>query len=399
MVFLLALSAIPYAAFSSLGVNVPNTSSNQVQATTGPEAQNDGYFGAALAMSGNYVVAGASHNNASGIGGAGQVFITDAGTGAVLFTLISPNAQTNGRFGWDVAVSGDYVVVGAFKENVSGIVRAGHAYVYSASTGKLLSTLTSPNLQAYGYFGEAVAVSGNYVVVGAADENASGFRGAGHVYVFSASTGALLHTLTSPNAQHGGVFGYSVAVDGNAVVVGASYEAVAGLADAGNAYLFNANTGALISTLTIPNPQAGGYFGTSVAVTGDTVAVGAPWGNASGFAAAGNAYVFDANTGALTLSLASPNAQTNGDFGLSVAVGSDTVIVGAPYEASDGMPAAGTAYIFNANTGALISTLTSPNNQAGGVYGKVAASGNNVAVGAPGETASGHRGAGNAYKY
>ena len=61
---------------------------------------------------------------------------------------------------------------------------------------------------------------------------------AGHAYIFNAKTGALISTLTSPNAQTYGFFGWSVAISGKTVVVGAPYETGSGIPEAGNAYIF-----------------------------------------------------------------------------------------------------------------------------------------------------------------
>ncbi|MGC2289579.1 MAG: hypothetical protein WA688_06955 [Thermoplasmata archaeon] len=99
-------------------------------------------------------------------------------------TLTSPNAQTDGYFGVSVAISGKTVVVGAPVETVSGNMYAGHAYTFKGKTGALISTLTSPNAQTDGSFGWSVAVSGTTVVVGAIGETASGYDSAGHSYVF-----------------------------------------------------------------------------------------------------------------------------------------------------------------------------------------------------------------------
>ena len=160
-------------------------------------------------------------------------------------------------------------------------------------------------------------------------------------------------TLTSPNAQTGGVFGSSVAVnEGDPIVVVGAFDESAGTPaqpEAGHAYVLDTTTG-LITTLTSPNAQTDGEFGFSVAVSGTTVVVGAP-GESAGTPAqtqAGNAYVFDATDGSLITTLTSPNAQANGEFGFSVAVTEidPIVVVGAPGESGGGSPAGGHAYVF-----------------------------------------------------
>jgi FG-GAP repeat len=364
---------------------------------TSPNAETWGFFGYSVAISGTTGVVGAPAENASGDYEAGHAYTYTFNTtmGKRISTLTSPNPQIDGYFGWSVAVSGTTVVIGAYGETASGLSGAGHAYIFNAMTGKLLSTLTSPNAQTGRNFGYSVAVSGTTVVVGAPYENASGRSEAGHAYTFNASTGKRISTLTSPNAQSDGFFGYSVAVSGTTVVVGAPYETASGQSEAGHAYTFNATTGKQISTLTGPN---GGNFGWSVAIGGKTVVVGAAAATASGQPFAGQAYTVNSTTGKRISTLSSPNAQNTGYFGDSVAVSGLTVVVGATYETASGQSEAGHAYTFNATTGKRISTLTSPNAQTSGYFGwSVAISGATVVIGAYGENASGDSVAGHAY--
>ena len=315
-------------------------------------------------------------------------------------TLTSPNAQSGGYFGGSVSISGKLAVVGAPSENADGYDYAGHAYVFNASTGKLLQNLTSPNAQEGGSFGNAVAFSGKLAVVGAPGENADGYSSAGHAYVFSASTGKLITTLTSPNAQEDGYFGYAVAISGKFAIVGAFFETANGESYAGHAYVFSASTGKLIMTLTSPNAQYQGYFGGAVAISGKFAIVGAYGETGDGYYEAGHAYVFSASTGKLLQNLTSPNAQERGYFGFAVGISGKLAIVGAFGETADGYSSAGHAYVFGASTGRLLQNLTSPNAQEYGIFGaSVSISGKLAVVGAPGETADGYTGAGHAYLF
>jgi hypothetical protein len=278
--------------------------------------------------------------------GAGHVYVFNAMTGALIHTLTSPNPQFLGSFGISVAISGSTVVVGADNENASGYEYAGHVYIFKATSGALIHTLTSPNARTVGQFGFSVAISGTTAVIGATGENVSGKVGAGHAYVFKTTSGALISTLTSPNAQYEGRFGWSVAINDARVVVGALLETVSGNIGAGHVYVFRATTGALISTLTSPNAQTNGYFGGSVGVSGTKVVVGALTEDASGIASAGHAYVFKAASGTLISTLTSPNGQIDGNFGSSVAISGTTVMVGADFETASGHSEAGHAYVF-----------------------------------------------------
>src|SRR2546428_94960 len=229
-------------------------------------------------------------------------------------TFTSPNVQTDGRFGESVAVSGNMVVVGALCETAGAsppcpCARAGHAYIFS-TTGSLIATLTSPNVETDGWFGFPVAVSGTMVVVGAENETVGGIVGAGHAYIFS-TTGSLIATLASPNAQSNGRFGESVAVSGNTVVVGAPQESVSGLTQAGHSYVFSI-TGSLNATLVSPNPTNNGYFGFEVAINGSRVVVGAPF--------EGHAYICSDAGCPVTGALSSPTGIIAVRFGWSVGV-------------------------------------------------------------------------------
>src|SRR5256712_466733 len=228
-------------------------------------------------------------------------------------TFTSPNVQTDGRFGESVAVSGNMVVVGALCETAGAsppcpCARAGHVYIFG-TTGSLIATLTSPNVETDGWFGFPVAVSGTMVVVGAENETVGGIVGAGHAYIFS-TTGSLIATLASPNAQSNGRFGRSVAMSGSSIVIGAYFESVNGLR-AGRAYIFNI-TGSLNATLVSPNPTNNGYFGFEVAINGTRVVVGAPF--------EGHAYICSAAGCPATGALSSPNGIIGVRFGWSVGV-------------------------------------------------------------------------------
>jgi len=358
VIFLLVVFSMPSSAASPLTL-------------ISPHPQTEGWFGDGVAISGSLTLVSAYNETAGGFLGAGNAYVFNASTGALIRTLTSPNAQRGGLFGYSVAMSGNLAIVGAVDEAIEGVPGAGHAYVFNALTGALVKTLASPNAQYGGWFGCSVAISGTLAAVGACGELSSGFLGAGNAYVFNASTGALIQTLKTPNAHDEGLFGISVAVSGSLVTVGAYGETASGFLGAGNAYVFNALTGTLIRTLASPNAQTEGSYGYSVAMTGNLAEVGAFNETASGFPGAGNAYVFNALTGALIRTLASPNAQPGGSFGFSVAMGGDAVatVVGACGETYGSTQEAGRGYVYTLTDGTLIQSLASSHPYADGAYG------------------------------
>jgi hypothetical protein len=159
-------------------------------------------------------------------------------------TLDNPNAYDtsyNDRFGSSVAVSGDYAIVGAFFEDELGQTDTGKAYIYNAISGALLHTLDNPDDYAGSggdNFGISVAISGNYAIVGAHQEDDAGVVSSGKAYIFNVTSGALVHTLDNPNTygtSAGDTFGRTVAIDGNLAIVGAPGEDDAGGTNSGKA--------------------------------------------------------------------------------------------------------------------------------------------------------------------
>jgi hypothetical protein len=313
--------------------------------------QDASYFGRVVATDGNLAAVGAPRASLQGSSSSGGAYVFNTNTGALVATLVNPHPANDGAFGSSVAISGNIVVVeGPWGSDAEA------AYLFDATTGNLLRTLTDPAGIPDDMFVTSVAISGNTVAVGALGAN-MGARSAGAVYVFDATTDNLLCTLADPKSVVSDDFGYSVAISGNTVIVGSPYDDT-GATDAGTAYLFDATTGNLLHTLANPNPAANDNFGNSVAISGNTIAVGA-FQDDSGATDAGAAYVFDVTTGNLLSTLANPSPTASDKFGTSVAVSDNTVVVGT-YEQQMGVSNAGAAYLFDAATGNLVRTLANP---------------------------------------
>jgi hypothetical protein len=174
-----------------------------------------------------------------------------------------------------------------------------------------------------------------------------------HSSHLSVSISEKVVTVSSPNYQQAGYFGTSVATNGRIVVVGAPLERVNGSGDAGRVYIFDSKTGSLISTLTSPHSQENGYFGNSVALSGTLLVIGAPQESVGKVIQAGYVYIFNATTSKLMKTLRSPHPERIAYFGWSVDISHDIVIVGAPLQNING-----SAYLFNATLGGVIRTLS-----------------------------------------
>ena len=362
-------------------------------------ARSDGYFGWSVATDGSYIVVGAYDETSGGIDFAGNVYVYYASNGTLVATLTSPNSKYDGYFGYSVAIGGGHIVIGAPYEDV-GTKMAGHAYIYELSDlSAAPHTLASPDPQDSFAFGKAVATDGATVVVGEPYKNIISYGardGAAHVFNSDAT---LMGTVLSSNPTYEGYFGWAVAVSGKTIVVGAPWETnlTQSLLVVGFAYVFStSDLSATPVRLTSGNPTQNGWFGGTVAVEGRTVVVGAKGETSSGMENAGNVYIFT-TSGRLTKSLASPNPEVSGGFGISVGIGGRSIVVGAYGETANSLEGAGHAYVFTSR-GILAQALISLNAEAGGSFGNsVAISNGKIAVGAPYETSEPFAAAGHAY--
>jgi hypothetical protein len=446
-------------------------------------------FGSGVAISGDTVVVGASleDSNAKGVNGnqsnnsdlnagAAYVFVRDGTNWTQQAYLKASNTRTLGAvFGWSAAISGDTVVVGAWGEssNATGVngnqsntssVDADAAYVFvrngtnwsqQAYLKASNTKLSNSDAVKAAWFGSSVTVSGDTIVVGAPyeDSNATGVNGdqsdhsassAGAAYVFvrNGTNWTQQAYLKASNTDAGDSFGTSVAVSGDTVVVGAWSEASNATGvngdqtdnsapGAGAAYVFarsgtnwtqQAYLKASNTDGVLPGEEFGDEFGVSVAVSGDTIVVGA-WGEdsiATGLNGdqsdnsavdSGAAYVFVRNGTTWTQEayLKASNTDAGDIFGSSVAVSGDTVVVGAAGtlgfsqgeassatgvngdQSDDSAPGAGAAYVFvrSGTNWTQQAYLKASNTDADDNFGfSVAVSGDTVAAGARGESSN-----------
>ncbi|MCS6850698.1 MAG: Ig-like domain-containing protein, partial [Gemmataceae bacterium] len=176
-----------------------------------------------------------------------------------------------------------------------------------------IAILNNPSPGDGDYFGRSVAVSGNYVVVGAPYDNMGAFEnGSAHVYNLASPTPTVpIAILNNPSPADGDQFGYSVAVAGNYVVVSAPFDDT-GAFDAGSAYVYNLASPTPtvpIAILNNPSPADGDQFGRSVAVSGTDLFIGAPFDDTQNLDQ-GATYVYSLDTTPPTVSSitrASPN--------------------------------------------------------------------------------------------
>ena len=376
----------------------------------GPPDNGDDWFGYSVAISNTSVVVGAPHDDA-GTQDAGSAYIYDIASATPTVpkaTLNNPGPAAGGAFGRSVAVSGTRVVVGA-DQDTPGATYAGSAYVYdlsSATPSVPVATLNNPTPAVADYFGRSVAISGTRVIVGAfQDDTGAVNSGSAYVYDLISGTPMVVATLNNPSPAADDWFGFSVAISGTRIVVGALIDDT-GAENAGSAYVYDLSSATPtvpVATLNNPSPAAGDIFGRSVAISGTRVIVGAS-GDDTGASEAGSAYVYDLSSATPTVPVATlnnPSPAANDEFGFSVAISGTRVVVGAKGD-NTGASEAGSAYVYDlgsATPTVPVATLNNPGPAVSDQFGSsVAISGTRVVVGALYDD-TGADAAGSAYVY
>jgi hypothetical protein len=390
-------------------------------AASDPEAGDE--FGLAVAIDGDTIVVGAwrgddaCSSNPDCNSGAAYVYYRNQGgadSWGFVKKLTASDAALNDSFGYTVAVSGDYIVVGA--PAISNYSVYGAAYIYERDRDGADNWGERIKLQpkdpgANDKFGISVSISGSLVLVGAPYNDDSG-SATGAAYLFERDyhdpdpwSQRKKFTAQFADRWQGDWFGYSVAISSDTAIIGVPNEdGGAGnlLQDAGRAHIFQqnvdgANMWGEVTQVVASDAEAQDQFGLSVAISGDTAVVGANYNDdacpADINCNSGSAYVYERaqggadNWGQVRKLTASDHA--NGDeFGISVGISGDSIVVGARWADAVGVDS-GAAYLFSRDQGGpdkwgQLQRFVGSSTTAGDETGRaVGASGQIAVVGAP----------------
>ena len=324
------------------------------QAKLGPEVTGDGAaedcFGYSVAISGDTALVGAYQDDDKGSNsGSAYVFTRDGTTWSQQAKLIADDGEVGDWFGTSVALHGDTALVGAYRDDDDGN-DSGSAYVFTRSDTNWIqqAKLTANDGAEMDYFGYSVALAGDTALVGAyADDDKGSISGSAYVFTRSGSTWTQQAKLTAADGAAGDCFGWSVALSGDTALVGAYADDDNGV-NSGSAFVFtrDGTTWNQQAKLTAGESAAGDNFGTSVALSGDTVLIGAYKDDDKG-TDSGSAYVFtrDGTNWIQQAKLTADDGATYDYFGYSVALSGDTALVGA-YQDDDKGDNSGSAYVF-----------------------------------------------------
>jgi hypothetical protein len=350
-------------------------------------------FGRAVSIYGDYAVVGAHWDDdiATDCGSA-YIFRKEGGAWIQQAKLLASDASAQSQFGNSVSISGDYVVVGAYTSSDNGLY-SGSAYIFKrdGTNWTQEAKLLPSDGATYDYFGNSVSISGDYVVIGTPFDDDNGeSSGSAYIYKRDGTNWTQETKLLASDGVTDDEFGFTVAISGDYVVVGAPLDE----GTIGSAYIFKreGTSWTQQAKLEASDATADIYFGNSVSIFGDYAIIGAYQGNGN-VNNSGSAYIFKReDTNWLEQEKLFASDGSSGDyFGFSVSISGNYAVVGAKNDEDNGFHA-GSAYIFKMEDPNWIEQVKLlPNEVASSdVFGcAVSISGNNLIVGARGDDGNG----------
>ena len=280
--------------------------------------------------------------------------------------FIAADGEPFERFGQTIAVDGDTLVIGAIYDNDNG-VKSGAVYIFERNAGGtnqwgLVKKITGNDTSAGDEFGAYFDIHGDTLVVGAKDDDVNG-SDSGSAYVFERNAGGTnnwgqVKKLISSDNSFGDNFGWHARISGDTIVVG-SYnndDACPGdfTCNSGAIYIFERNAGGPenwgeVKKLTASDMARDNYFSWGLDIDGDAIVVGAIGNDVNGYRS-GAAYVFMRDLGGLenwgqVTKLVPSDGMIGDEFGNSIAIFQNTIVVGARYSDVAGIDS-GAAYVF-----------------------------------------------------
>ncbi len=313
-------------------------------------------FGFTVAISGDDIAVSAVHDPPF-LSGAAYVFVREGLNWVQEGKVKASEPRINARFGRSLGIDGGRMVVGA-PDSASTFPSdwdIGLAYVFRREGNRWIeeASLISSGSREGDMFGSSVDIDGDWVVVGAPGGGFGVEGPAAYVFQRQGTLWVERARLTAADPSSWSDFGYSVALDGDLAVIGARRDDGSAI-ESGSAYVFRREglTWAYETKLGASDGAQRDRFGRSVDVGQDLIVVGAH-ADDDGGASSGSAYVFRRKAGvwAQEFKLTAHDAATSDDFGVSVAINSEMVVVGAQNDDTAAGENSGSAYVFRPDAG------------------------------------------------
>lgn len=344
-----------------------------------PVAADDGmaidYLGYSVSISGDYAIAGASEDDIGSNEGQGSAYMYhfNGGQWSQTQKLVASDGGSSDYFGYSVAISGNYAIVGAFDDKIGANEGQGSAYIffYNGTQWIEQQKLTASDGGPYDAFGISVSIDGEYAAIGAIrhDVGTNGDQGCVYVFKYNGSAWLQQQKLLASDPAANQKLGVSVSINSNRIISGTDGATVGGNAYQGSAYVYSYN-GSVWSQqqkLTAADGGPEDWFGYSVSIQGDDVIVGAFGDDIGSNTNQGSAYIFhfESNTWVQKQKVIANDGDASDEFGISVALYNDHVLIGASSDAVGSSLFQGSAYIYQ-NIGGLWMLYQKVINPAGG---------------------------------
>jgi hypothetical protein len=303
----------------------------EMQKLLASDLASDSSFGDSVSISGDTVLIGAPYDDNNG---SAYVFTRTGTTWTQQAKLRPSDGAYEFRFGYNsVSLDGDTALIGASGYKGTPVnPRASYVFIRTGTTWTQQAKLLASDGTPYDWFGYSVSLDGNTALIGAYEHNDNGdMSGSAYVFTRSGTTWTQQAKLLASDGAASDNFGYSVSLSGDTALIGARADNDNGQFT-GSAYVFTrtGTTWAQQQKLLASDGAAGDNFGYSVFLSGDTVLVGADGDDDNGDGS-GSVYVFTRTDTTWTeqAKLLASDGAADGLFGCSVSLNGDTVLIGA----------------------------------------------------------------------
>lgn len=360
-------------------------------------------YGRSFAIDGDTAIVGNWRAKISGISraGAAYIYVKNEGNWTLQQEIVASDLQQNCHFGTSVDIDGDSVVVGGYR--CEG--EYGAAYVFTRSEGVWTQQqkLTASDGEFNRSFGSSVAINGDEIAVGDPTYPLYGWSNVGQVYTFSRSGTTWSEDQILTAGDGSGRSGLTLAMDGDTLIFGGRETYGTGV----QVYVNNGSSWVFEQEILGEDTASGDYFGASefsIDISGDKIAVGSKNEDPSGISNAGSAYIFSRSgtTWTQDQKINASDLEVEDNFGNAVSLNGDVLVVGSDLEDSSGVSNGGSAYVFTFADSSWSETakLVADDIEIDDNFGfSVAAGEGDFFIGSPNEDASGISDAGSVYVF
>ncbi|KAA3604311.1 MAG: T9SS C-terminal target domain-containing protein [Calditrichaeota bacterium] len=315
-------------------------------------------FGRSVSIDGDFAIVGSRYDDDGGSDSGSAYIFKRSGTSWTEETKLTANDPDAGdRFGQVVAIEGNYAIISSHLDDDGGS-SSGSAYIFfnNGTTWTQQAKLTASDANSNDYFGTYVSISGDYVLIGAnGDDDGGGLSGSAYIFKRDGISWSEQAKLTANDAASGDSFGESVAISGEYSVIGAPVDDDS-FSNSGSVYVFK-RTGtswSQQSKLNASDPAENDQFGKSVSIDGLNIVIGSSFDDDNALGSSGSAYIFsgDGSTWTQGAKITANDATVNARFGRSTAINGNYIVVGAYNSNVDGS-SSGSAYIYASDGGDL----------------------------------------------